>query len=406
MIENRCLSKSIRFIAIIVFFSSTKLFSFNHLLDDRSKKIIPGAERFDKYLKSLEGKNIALVVNHSSLVNGVHLVDTLVSSGILVKKIFSPEHGFRGTADAGITIEDGKDEQTGIQVISLYGKKHKPDSTDLAGIDIMIFDIQDVGVRFYTYISTMHNIMESCAESNIPLIILDRPNPNAHYIDGPVLDTAFKSFVGMHPIPVVYGMTIGELARMIKGECWINKCERLELEIIPCKNYSHSSRVQIGVKPSPNLPNELAILLYPSLCFFEGTIVSLGRGTEFPFQVYGHPAMKVDCNFSFIPKVLPEAVNPPLKDSLCYGVDLRKLEINSVRREKKINLEYMLDAFNKLGRDSSFFLRNKFFDRLAGSDQLRIQIIEGKNPDDIRNSWKAGISKFKKRNKKYLIYRQ
>lgn len=352
----------------------------------------------------LKSKKVGLVVNHSSLIHGTHLTDTLKSLGVNIEIIFAPEHGFRGDVDAGTTIEDGKDEKSGIKVISLYGKKYKPDPSELIDIDIIVFDIQDVGVRFYTYISTLHYIMESCAENNKPILILDRPNPNGHYIDGPVLDTAFKSFVGMHPIPIVYGLTIGELAQMIKGECWINKCENLNLKIIKCKNYTHSSRVVLSTKPSPNLPNERSILLYPSLCFFEGTHVSLGRGTSFPFQVYGHPKINIIPKFQFLPKSRSEAINPPWKDSLCFGVDLRKISLDSLLNYKKINLNYLLNAYKMLDGESSFFLKNNFFDKLAGTNQLKKQIINNATEAEIRKSWIKGINNYKSKSRKYLLY--
>ena len=404
IMENRCVFKFRVLLWILLLFTSSKLFSFDHFNKDRSRKIIPGAERMNLYLPLLKSKNIGLVVNHSSLINGIHLADTLISLGIHVEKIFAPEHGFRGTVDAGTTIEDGRDFRTGIQLISLYGKKYKPDSTDLKDLDLIIYDIQDVGVRFYTYISTLHYVMESCAENEVPLLILDRPNPNGHYIDGPVLDTAFKSFIGVDPIPVVYGMTIAELAKMIKGECWIKECDQLDLKIIPCKNYSHSSKVKLDIAPSPNLKNQLSILLYPSLCFFEGTVVSLGRGTSFPFQVFGHPLLNSKYQFSFKPTSLPEAMNPPWKDSLCYGVDMREHEINPIYKEKKINLSYLLNAFNELGMDSTYFLKNNFIDKLAGTDQLRKQILNKQSEATIRKSWRKGLNDFKKRSKKYLLY--
>lgn len=405
MMENRCLSK-LSFLLINIFlFTSSKLFSFDHFKAEIYTKIITGAEQFDQYLTFLRDKRVGLIVNHSSRINGSHLVDTLISLGIKVEKIFAPEHGFRGSVEAGSTIEDGKDEHTGIDVISLYGKKYKPDSADLNGLDIIIYDIQDVGVRFYTYISTLHYVMEGCAEFCIPFMILDRPNPNGHYIDGPILDTSFRSFVGIHPIPVVYGMTVAELARMIKGECWIHNCEQLELQIISCKNYTHSTRVELTINPSPNLTNELSILLYPSLCFFEGTIVSLGRGTPFPFQVFGHPAMNVKENFCFTPISLPIALNPPWKDSLCCGVDLRSLDLERLHESGKINLSYLLMAFNELGKDSTFFLKNNFIDRLAGTDQFRNQILDQQSEFAIRRTWKEGLQDFKLRSRKYLIYK-
>lgn len=403
--ENRCALKPILLIWILIAFAGSKLSAFNQMNAGKPGKIISGAEQLNKYLSLLKGKNIGLVVNHSSLISKIHLADTLTSLGVHIEKIFAPEHGFRGTIDAGTTIEDGRDEQTGIQLISLYGKKLKPDSADLHNLDLIIYDIQDVGVRFYTYISTLHYVMESCAEHQIPLLILDRPNPNAHYIDGPVLDTAFRSFIGIDPIPVVYGLTTGELAKMIKGECWIKRSEQLQLTIIPCKNYTHSSKVKLDISPSPNLKNELSVLLYPSLCFFEGTVVSLGRGTPFPFQVYGHPELKSHGNFSFKPVSMPESVTPPWKDSMCYGVDLRTKNMQVLFKEKKINLTYLIDAYNALGKDSAFFLKNNFIDKLAGTDKLRKQILQGFSEMNIRKSWEADLKAYKMKSRKYLIYR-
>jgi uncharacterized protein YbbC (DUF1343 family) len=403
--ENRCVLKLLLLIWISIALSGSKLLAFNQINTDKSIKIIPGAQQLDKYISILKGKNVGLVVNHSSLVSKTHLADTLTSLGIHVEKIFAPEHGFRGAVDAGTSIEDGRDSRTGIQLISLYGKKLKPDSADLHNVDVIIYDIQDVGVRFYTYISTLHYVMESCAEHRIPLIILDRPNPNGHYVDGPILDTAFRSFIGIDPIPVVYGLTTAELAKMIKGECWIKRCEQLKLIIIPCKNYSHSSRVKLDISPSPNLKNELAILLYPSLCFFEGTVISLGRGTSFPFQVYGHPEMKSHAQFSFKPVSMPESVSPPWKDSLCYGVDLRTKSIHSIYKERKINLTYLIEAYKALGKDSAFFLKNNFIDKLAGTDQFRKQILHGLSEMNIRKTWDSDLKLFKLKSRKYLIYR-
>jgi uncharacterized protein YbbC (DUF1343 family) len=357
----------------------------------------------NEFLPFLRGKRVGLVANQTSWVNGRHLIDTLISSGIAVKKIFVPEHGFRGDEEAGLKVDDSVDSKTGVPLISIYKNRNKPDSSELSDIDVIVFDIQDVGVRFFTYISTLHYVMESCAENHVELIVLDRPNPNGHYIDGPVLDSAYRSFVGMDPLPVVYGLTLGELAGMIKGECWINKCNDLKMKIIYCKNYKHSQIVNINIKPSPNLPNDLAVLLYPSLCFFEGTVISLGRGTPFPFQVYGHPTMKSE--FSFIPRSIKESINPPLRDSVCYGIDLRKTSIENIRISKKINLEYILEAYKNFERDSGFFLKNNFIDKLAGTDHLRKQIIDHKTEAEIRESWQEDLKLYKQRSKKYIIYK-
>lgn len=358
-------------------------------------QITPAAELTNEYYSKLTDKKIAIVANQTSLVGNTHLVDTLLSSGICVKKIFCPEHGFRGTADAGEIIVSSTDKKSGLSVISLYGKNKKPTLSDLQGIDIIIFDIQDVGVRFYTYISTLHYIMEACAENNVTLIILDRPNPNGYYIDGPVLKSKFKSFVGMHPVPIVYGMTIGEYAKMINGEGWLTKGEKCEMQIIPCKNYTHHSKYLLPVKPSPNLPNMQSIYLYPSLGLFEGTSISVGRGTEFPFQIIGCPSIDSTL-FSFIPKSLQGAKNPLYENKKCFGFDLRNVS------DSVFTLKYIIKMYQLFPQKSAFF--NPFFQKLAGNDDLIIQLREGKSEDDIRNSWKNDLDKFKEIRKKYLIY--
>ena len=304
------------FITILLF--SSTLFA---------EKIIPAAEKLHTYLPLLKNKQIAVVVNHSSLTAEGHLVDTLLRHGIKVKKIFAPEHGFRGTADAGAHVKNSRDKKTGLPIISLYGKHKKPTKTDLKDIDLILFDIQDVGVRFYTYLSTLHYIMEAGAEQQIPVIVLDRPNPNAHYIDGPVLQKKYRSFVGLHPVPVVYGMTIGEYAKMINGEKWLKEGKQVKLRVIPLANYTHESVYSLPVKPSPNLPNDKAIALYPSLAFFEGTVISAGRGTKKPFQLYGAVKYQVK-KFSFIPQSRAGAKYPKFKGRRCYGVDLSHAHID------------------------------------------------------------------------------
>ncbi len=366
--------------------------------------VLPGAHRMKELFDRLNGKRVGLVVNQSSLVGGEHLVDRLISSGLNIKKVFAPEHGFRGNVEAGTKVNSGIDSLTGLPIISLYGKHYKPIPEDLENLDILVFDIQDVGVRFYTYISTLHNVMEACAEQNIPLIVLDRPNPNGFYIDGPVLDTAYKSFVGMHPIPVVYGMTIGELAQMIKGEKWIDKSEQLNLTVFTCQNYQRNKSFSLKVPPSPNLPNDLSILLYPSLCFFEGTVISLGRGTAFPFQVYGHPKLKGP--FRFTPSPNKASLNPPLCGVECFGRDLRKCKMSDLLNSKQINLTFLLDAFVQLGSQDSFFLKSNFIDKLYGSDQLRLLLKKRKTSKEIRDSWQPGLQKFKQNRKKYLLYNE
>ncbi|MGQ1911154.1 exo-beta-N-acetylmuramidase NamZ family protein [Marinifilum sp. RC60d5] len=370
--------------------------------EDKDTRIVVGAENTSQYLSFLHDKNIALVANQSSLVNGEHLVDFLLKKEIKIKRIFSPEHGFRGKADAGEKIKDARDKLTGIKIVSLYGKHYKASPADVKGIDVMLFDLQDVGVRFYTYLSTLHYVMEICAEQNIPLIVLDRPNPNAHYIDGPVLEMKYSSFVGMHPVPVVYGMTIGEYAKMINGEKWLKNGMQCDLRIVPCKNWIRNQNYKLPVKPSPNLPNSLAITLYPSLCFFEGTPVSAGRGTDYPFQLYGHPLMN-KTDFTFTPRSIPGASKyPKFKGKLCNGFDLQQINENEFRAKQKLDLSYLITAYSQLNRKVKFF--NAFFKNLAGTEKLKMQLQQGMLEEEIRESWQKDIAKFKHIRKKYLIY--
>lgn len=361
-----------------------------------------GAERFETYLPLLEGKRVAMVVNQTSRVNEQHLVDALQSRGVALKKIFALEHGFRGTADAGATITNGVDDKSGLPIVSLYGKNKEPKTKDLADVDLILFDIQDVGARFYTYISSLHYVMQGAAKNNKEVIILDRPNPNGHYVDGPVLDMKFTSFIGKHPIPVVHGMTIGEYGQMINGEGWLDDGLKAPLTVIPCANYERSMRYDLPVRPSPNLPNEHSILLYPSLCFFEGTIVSVGRGTNTQFQVYGHPEMGL-YSYMFTPRPGPGAKDPKLNGQACYGKNLAGREIEEIKAEGQINLSYLLDAYEVL-KDKGFFSRPDFFDLLAGSDQLRKQIEAGKSEAEIRASWQIGLLQFKAMRTPYLLY--
>ena len=348
----------------------------------------------------LKGKKIGLVVNQTSRIKETHLVDSLVSLQMNVVKLYTPEHGFRGKADAGETVNDEVDSKTGIRIISLYGDKKKPSAADLEGIDIMIFDIQDVGVRFYTYISSLHYLMESLADQGIPLMVLDRPNPNGHYIDGPILDTAhFRSFVGMHPIPVVHGMSIGEYAQMINGENWIHaKCD---LTVIKCRNYTHQMFYELPVKPSPNLPDIKSILLYPGVCFFEGTIASLGRGTSTPFQVVGHPDYP-DTSFSFKPMPTPGALHPPLEGKTCYGIDLTSVNVDSLFDLKQMDMTVLLKFYNKMKGET--FFNPSWFDKLAGVSSYRESIESGWTEAQIRSSWKQGLETFKLKRKPYLLY--
>ncbi|MBN1145399.1 MAG: DUF1343 domain-containing protein [Bacteroidales bacterium] len=361
----------------------------------------PGATQTSEYLPLLNGKSVALVANHTSIIGNTHLADSLIRSGIFVKKIFSPEHGLIGHAGAGDLIQDGTYGTTGIPVISLYGEKKKPAPGDLNNIDIVVFDMQDVGVRFYTYISTLHYVMEACAENNKPLLLLDRPNPLGHFVDGPLLEPAFQSFVGMHPIPVVYGMTIGELAAMINGEGWLAGGIKCKLKVIPCLNYNHDSLYRLPVNPSPNLNSMEAIYLYPSLCFFEGTIMSLGRGTDFPFRVFGHPDYP-DTAFFFVPK--PNIANkaPLFVNQTCFGTDLRKLTAGQLAQMKEINLEWLVDAYQAMGSNKSFF--TTYFNNLAGTAQMKKQILAGKTAAEIRQTWQADLERFRVLRKKYLLY--
>jgi len=385
--------------------------------------IVVGANQTDIYLPLLKGKRIGIVANQSSVIfisknikeeirSYSHLVDSLLSLKIDVNTVFAPEHGFRGKADAGERIKDGVDAKTGVPIISLYSANKKPKleqlketekyesdiSKGVSKIDIMLFDLQDVGVRFYTYISTLHYVMEACAEANIPLIILDRPNPNGHYIDGPVLEMEHKSFVGMHPIPVAHGMTIGEYAKMINGEKWLANGVQCDLKVIPIKNYNHNLSYSLPIKPSPNLPNDKAINLYPSLCFFEGTNVSAGRGTKTQFQIFGSPFLNKDTfDFEFTPQPNEGAKYPKHQNKICFGKDLTKVEtINT------LNLKWLIEAYNLTENKSEFF--NAFFTKLAGSETLQAQIEVGLSEEAIKATWKDGLERFKETRKSYLIY--
>lgn len=380
----------------------------------QEKEIIVGANNFKAYLPLLKGKNIAIVANQTSMVHisdsvtedgydlsltdvPYHLVDFLNDDkNITVKKVFAPEHGFRGKADAGEHIEDGKDAKTGLPIFSLHGKNKKPSPEQLKDVDIVIFDIQDVGVRFYTYIATLQYVMEGCAEANIPVIVLDRPNPNAHYIDGPTLESEHKSFLGLNEIPLVYGMTIGEYAKMVNGEKWLKNGIQCDLTVIPLQNYTHDSEYSLPIRPSPNLPNDKAINLYPSLGFFEGTPINAGRGSEMQFQIYGASFFK-KTDFSYTPKPNFGSKNPKHKDKLCNGVDLRNHE-----KLSKVDLKWVIDAYNKTPKTKKFF--GPTFTAHAGNTKLRVQIEKGLSADEIRKSWQDDLEKFKKVRAKYLIY--
>ncbi|MFT2009555.1 DUF1343 domain-containing protein [Pontibacter sp. 13R65] len=359
-----------------------------------------GAAQTSRYLKQLQGKRVGLVVNQTSVIGQTHIVDSLLSHGINITTIFAPEHGFRGDADAGAHVKDAKDTKTGLPIISLYGNNKKPLPAQLQNVDVLVFDIQDVGVRFYTYISTMHYIMEASAENNKPLLVLDRPNPNGYYIDGPVLELKkeFTSFVGMHPIPLVHGLTVGELANMINGEKWLAGQRQCQLTVIPVAGYTHKTKYQLPVRPSPNLPNAQAILLYPSLGLFEGTNVSVGRGTTTPFQLIGSPFYKKK-DFSFTPQSMPGAQDPPHKGKTCYGLDLTKAD-----EGQPFTLAYLLEMYHNSTNQDKFFLPSNFINKLAGNASLQEQVKAGKTEAEIRASWQPALANYKKMRKRYLLY--
>jgi uncharacterized protein YbbC (DUF1343 family) len=371
------------------------------------KEVFPGANDYINYLPLLEGKKVGIVTNQTGIIQAsrvdtsskkkdVSIVDFLVEKNIAIQKIFAPEHGFRGTADAGELIKDGKDTQTGLPIISLYGNNKKPSAEQLAGIEVLVFDLQDVGARFYTYISSLHYIMEACAENKIPLLVLDRPNPNIEIVDGPLLEKKFTSFVGMHPIPLLYGMTIGEYAQMINGEKWLKDGIQCNIKVIKCLNYTRESTYSLPVKPSPNLPNDQAINLYASLCLFEGTNVSVGRGTEKQFQIYGSPFLP-NTEFSFTPMPNFGAKDPVHKGVLCYGEDLTAIE-----KVTRLELKWLISAYQNTADQSKFF--NDFFSKLAGTTKLQQQIVNGVSETEIRKSWEKGLRDFKQMRATYLLY--
>ena len=380
---------------------NTEINSNERKRNTEKQKLSLGIERRLTYLPLLTNKNVALVVNQTSAIGENHLVDILLSEKIAVKTIFAPEHGFRGKADAGEKVKDGVDLKTNLPIISLYGKHKKPTPEDLKGLDIVVFDIQDVGARLYTYISTLHYIMEACAENNIKVLVLDRPNPNGHFVDGNVLDLKFKSFVGMHPIPVVHGMTIAEYAKMINGEKWLTNGIQCDLTFVKCLNYDRNEIYELPIKPSPNLPNSKSINLYPSICFFEGTQISIGRGTEFPFQVIGSPlTRKTGIDFTFTPKSTAGAKYPKHENKSCFGLDLR-----NEKTYNSLDLTLLIQFYNSYKDKDHFFLENNFIDLLAGTDQLRKNIQAGKTAKEIKASWEPALSQFKETRKKYLLYK-
>ncbi len=372
-------------------------------LTNQELNITTGAEQLTQYYPKLKGKKVGLVVNQTSTIGKTHLVDTLLKVGITIEKIFAPEHGFRGDHSAGATVSNSRDVKTGIEITSLYGSNKKPKPEQIKGWDIVVFDIQDVGVRFYTYISTMHYVMESCAEQNIPVLILDRPNPNAYLIDGPILDPKFKSFIGMHPIPLSHGLTVGELAQMINGEKWLTNGIQCEIEIIKCKNWTHDSMYQLPIPPSPNLPTQTSIYLYPTLGLFEGTNVSVGRGTSRPFEILGRPGLEKD-SFNFTPIVIPGvADNPKYKDQMCNGIDLKRFCYDYLIGYNKLYLPWLFLFYETNTASDGDFFRSSF-DKLAGTDQLRKQIIAGKTPEEIYESWEVDLLAYRKMRNKYLLY--
>lgn len=379
-------------------------------IDKIKGKIKTGAEQTELYLPYLKGKRIGMVVNPTSIIGNTTLVDSLLTLGVKIVKIFGPEHGFRGDASAGIHVENSIDEKTGIPAISLYGKYNKPSKEDLADVDLLIYDIQDVGVRFYTYINTLQHVMEACADNNKELLILDRPNPNGYYVDGPILDPKLKSGVGINPIPITHGLTIAEYAQMLNGEGWLANKSICKIKIIKNANYTHSMPYVLPVKPSPNLNTAQSILLYPTLCLFEGTIISQGRGTYFPFTILGNPDLKGKYKFSFTPKGIKGMSETPLHMDLeCYGLDLRQYSANKIRKEAKINLAWLIEMYNAYPYKEKFFDFKQSkqmgnFDKLAGTYDLKQQIIAGKTEEEIRLSWEPGLSQYKIMRKKYLLY--
>jgi len=372
------------------------IFISYHGANQSVSEIEMGAERYGEYLPILKNRDVGLLVNHTSFIGNKHLLDVLLSKKVKVSAIFAPEHGFRGEADAGAVIKDGIDSKTGIPVISLYGSNKKPTAEQMKRLDIVIFDIQDVGARFYTYISSMTYMMEACAKNDVQFVVLDRPNPNGDYVDGPVLDMKFKSFVGMHPIPIVHGMTVGELAQMINEEGWLQGGAKCDLRVVPMVNYTHNTHYKLPIKPSPNLPNYQSVRLYPSVCLIEGTTLSLGRGTEFPFQVIGYPDPEMG-DFSFTPVSRAGASKPKLMNEECFGVDLRNEDMDI-----GFNINYVIEFYEKMKDKDKFF--NAYFKKLAGNSKLEKQIMAGTSEEEIRKSWVPDLEQFKLHRKKYLLY--
>lgn len=408
--------KLIYFLALVSLISPSLSFKSNFADDGKAqpayknKTIVTGAEQTEQYIAYLRDKRVAVLANPTTIIGKKHLVDSLMAAGINIVKAFGPEHGFRGNASAGAKVSDEKDSATGIKVISLYGAKRKPSAEDLADVDIMIFDVQDVGCRFYTYINVLRDIMEACAENNKELLILDRPNPNGYLVDGPVLDMRLKSGIGMFPIPIAHGLTIAEFAQMINGEGWLPNKLNCKLKIVPVLNYNHDMPYTLPVKPSPNLNTQQSVMLYPSICLFEGTIVSQGRGTYFPFTVLGAPLLKDKYPFSFTPVSIKGMSETPLHmNEDCYGIDLRKYNIDELRKSKRINIEWMMELYKTYPDKDKFFDKTQSrqmlnIDILAGDYEFRKQIIAGKSAKEIQDSWEPGLSQYKTMRKKYLLY--
>ncbi|MGB0887961.1 MAG: exo-beta-N-acetylmuramidase NamZ family protein [Vicingaceae bacterium] len=366
------------------------------------KPIIVGAARTNQYLSLLKGKKVGVVANHTSMINSTHLVDSLIGLKVNVVRAFSPEHGFRGKADAGEKVNSNIDQATGLPIVSLYGKNKKPFPEQIADLDVLIFDIQDVGVRFYTYISTMSYVMEACAENNKKIIVLDRPNPNGHFVDGPILEKKHQSFVGLHPVPIAHGMTVGEYAKMVNGEGWLANGVKCDLTVIKAENYDHNTFYDLPIKPSPNLPNMSSIYLYPSLCLFEGTPISVGRGTQTPFQVLGHPQIKSD-SYVFTPKSMDGAKSPKLEGKKCYGYNLSEFGGDYIKNKGGINLFWLIDIYSSYPKKEGFF--TKMFLLLSGTDQLQQQLENNVSEEEIYKSWQPGLTNFKTIRKQYLLYK-
>ena len=404
------MAKTIKYLLVVLWFSACsqptpppKNVDSEKAVEVLSESLKLGAERTDFYLPLLNGKTIAIIANQTSTIGGTHLVDSLVSLGVSVQSVFAPEHGFRGNASAGEKIKDGVDPKTGLPIISLYGSNYKPSAKQLAGLNLVVFDIQDVGARFYTYISTMSHMMEACAENGIAMMVLDRPNPNGHYVDGPILKKEFSSFVGLHEVPVVHGMTVGEYAKMVNDEGWLKNGVKCDLTVVEMENYHRNESYVLPIAPSPNLPNQKSVYLYPSLCFFEGTEVSEGRGTDKPFQQFGYPKMP-NGNTTFTPKSIEGVAKyPKLEDKKCAGQDLSVLTEDSLRTLGKINLTWLIETYQDYPNKDTFF-KADFFDKLAGSTELREQLIARKSSDEIRETWQTGLLQFKIKRKKYLLY--